>query len=61
MRATGVVVLVVQQHEFVTTWIQDTIGEKNRKSELLEAANNAGVAVEASWTKAAILEALNGG
>ena len=34
---------------------------KNRKSELLEAANNAGVAVEASWTKAAILEALNGG
>lgn len=34
---------------------------KNRKSELLEAAHNAGIEVEASWTKAAILEALNGG
>lgn len=34
---------------------------KNRKSELLEAANAAGIEVEESWTKAAILEALNGG
>lgn len=34
---------------------------KNLKSELLEAAHNAGIEVEASWTKAAILEALNGG
>ena len=51
---------VVETVDLETGEIQEW-SMKNRKSELLEAANNAGVEVEASWTKAAILEALNGG